>query len=1136
MNFPHLTTEAPETFPSANAPASPVLLNTEKLKFKLIAHPTMAEIRLDIERHARLRREARWQQLMEPRERESSVIRLLQCTGGSLQLVESPLVWNAFGVSSAEALARVLPGMSLEQQRGLAAPIKPQNTPEMLALYRDTKTVDMCGFRYLSSVCEASESAAQFFGTLIESLFQETSGENYALGYPKLWTHQARVFELLGLAVQNRWLLFPFLFQYSEASEHRFLSHFVNVDCYFNKVYRPVEVEPLFNALRILSTAKTTQKTSALHLRNLITCSTFRRLEHSSVALFQRCLELMREQKRHMSVQGASMARRSYNHIIKLHNSEFDGSPPLAHLSLPKQNVTMVAFSSFQYLRDIDKKWNHWANSFESFLEATQDSQGQIKKTTCREFGEFLISLKDAPMRPELTSRSHINDYSDSNPTYRNYLRTENGSPTASNRRLQLMSQFFGHVHDRLRSEHQGPPQDVPWFPNPVDVKFDRFKELYRAGSNRKAVAAGIVEMMRNILVENDYAWSKENSNAGNNWTHLVNIESGELEHVWCPSSTLALYTVLTLPLRGGQGRLLDSGEGDSYIYDFDSGQMVPNPKQLPVDGRLRRNRKEGALQVMASGMLGVTDFVGVWICTNKTSDTGYSIPWVSEDLLKHWKYQRDWIFRYSQNPNMHGVTAALGHRNHPIELEAGEPKFYCLFRDPSAERMADHSLPVSKQKLYKLWAALCAETERRINSTAKTESERVTLVRAGEDGTTRAIFDIHTLRVSGITDLLDRGVPLNIVCEYVAGHATEIMTLWYDKPSLGMVRQHLLKARAQAGDAAGLVPNFSQDELDSIRPYLISNPNFKGMYTGFDAIEDNKGLVLIRQSGICPGTRCEEGAISEQGRAIPVPTGDRGPSCPQCRFWLTGPAFLLGQAIEGNQLIFKIRNMIQNLKLLRDKILDAEDEGDTNKSDILRGQTDVQERQLNDMLAEWWNRIRFYDASIQRLDEYRESLRTKTSPEEDAKGQRIILLSKAAEDDTSYSLRRASDLELKYFLSTCAEVLPEFSADSASARQDIELAVGKFLAINNENELSAMYFKLGDQQRLTAANLSIELMLRASNSPIQAADLLEGRLELSAIPDLQRDIQKVLAENSVQPLTISSKKPLKVRGDSEHE
>lgn len=100
------------------------------------------------------------------------------------------------------------------------------------------------------------------------------------------------------------------------------------------------------------------------------------------------------------------------------------------------------------------------------------------------------------------------------------------------------------------------------------------------------------------------------------------------------------------------------------------------------------------------------------------------------------------------------------------------------------------------------------------------------------------------------------------------------------------------------------------------------------------------------------------EGGLTDNGRIAPVPVGDRGPSCPQCRFRLTGPAFLLGQCIEGNQLILKIRKKIQGLDKLRGSILEAEDAGNFAQADLLRGQADVEERQLNDMLTEWWHRM----------------------------------------------------------------------------------------------------------------------------------------------------------------------------------
>jgi hypothetical protein len=449
------------------------------------------------------------------------------------------------------------------------------------------------------------------------------------------------------------------------------------------------------------------------------------------------------------------------------------------------------------------------------------------------------------------------------------------------------------------------------------------------------------------------------------------------------------------------------------------------------------------------------------------------------------------------------------------------------LFRDPSAERLHDSSLPVSKQKLLKLWGRLCLEAQNRINARAVGEMQRIRLVKPGteNDRYPSAVHDLHTLRVSGITDLLDRGVPLNIVSEYIAGHATYVMTLWYDKPTPGMMRKAMLQASERAGDSRGLLPRFSEDELVEMKPFLLTNVNYDGMYTGFDALEENIGLAQVRHSGICPGTRCEEGGLDDQGRKQPVPVGDRGPSCPQCRFWLTGPAFLLGQAIEGNQLILKIRNKVQSLAKVRETILDAEDSGDSRRADLLRNQADVEERQLNDMLTEWWHRMRFYESSIHKLQDYRDARRS-SGP---GIGENIVLFRQNVSEDLSFGFGEKSELELKHMLSTCAEVLPELVGESLGAHQDIELAVGKFLAMNDETELSSLYFKMSDDQRLTAANLAVDLLLHTATSPHKATELLEGKASLKSIPQLREGLSSLLyAQNNAG--VARERSPLRVR------
>lgn len=1117
MTFQYLGKQDPEEFLSPNAFAAPVLLNTDKLKFALIAEPALAEIRSAIEEYGHLRREARWTELME-KTSNGAGIRLFLGQQGFNWLPNEFAVRLGIGKTMKE-LVKWTATLTVDEQRELALPFKPNNIPEMLAFFR-SRAHDETGYGYLLSVLDEATSTFEFFGRLIDSTLGAVANEDYRIGTPKTGFHQMRVFEFLGMAVQRKWLLFPFIHNYSGHQEHYILSHRTNTGRYFHELYRPAETTPLLTALAQISEENATHHVFVRNLRNLVVCSTFRTLEQCSSELFERCLGLIVGSEAPMAVRYGGMTRRTYNNIIKLHNAR-PGAITLRQVAPPTRKVSLDEFASFQELRDKDPKWGAWADAFEAFVTASTDSQGSFKKSACREFADFLATLDHPPLRPAETLRHHINDFTDTGRTYRNYFRQNAASTGTANRHLTLLSQFFELANEQLRAKHTGAAEDTPWFPNPVDTRFDRFAVDYKAGTQRKAIGAEVMAMMRNILVEDDFAWSKAVSGK-TDAVHLVDSTTGKLEYVWCPSATILLYTLLSVPLRGLQGRLLDSGEGDAEIYDFGLGRMVPNPTQLSVDGRCDSRRREGVLQVMASGMLGVSDIVGLWITTNKTSDTGYAIPWVNEELLQYLRYQRDWVMRYAHHPKMHGISEAQGHRNTPDEWQAREAKFYCLFRDPSAERVADPSLPVSKQKLLKCWGQLCLETQKRINAAAKNKSERITLITPGTENNRypTALFDLHTLRVSGITDLLDRGVPLNIVAEYVAGHATYIMTLWYDKPSPGMVREQLLRARASVGDTAGPLPSFSQDDLEELRPFLVANPKYKDMYTGFDAWQENRGLVLFRQSGICPGACCDEGGLDDQGRTIRVPVGDRGPSCPQCRFWLTGPAFLLGQAIEGNQLILKIRKKVAGLAVVRDKVMDAEDANNYSQADLLRGQADVEERQLNDMLTEWWHRMRFYEASVRKLDDYREAQRQKADAV--CSGQQVVLLSRATEEEIRYGFMKSTELELNHFLSSCAEVLPEFTAVDTPAKQDIELAVGKFMAMNDERDLTHLFFKLGDNERLTAANLIVELMLRALD-PQKASDLLDGNMQLAAVPELQQEITRMLTHSQSKAFTLKT-------------
>lgn len=1116
MTYQYLSDEPPETYPTPGDIDKPILLNPHKLKFLLLAEPSLEELADAIEQHATRRLEDRWAELVEPNN-AGTFIQALQVTVQRLRTLPPDRVVQLLGVTGPRPIAKRLRSLSFDEQRELVAPLKPKTIAEMLALYQDTSHMDQTGYRYLRHELSKAKSAREFFGNLTTTLFTGFATTDYTLGSPKLGFHQPRIFEYLGMAVERGWLLFPFITGESGTNEIRALMHRENTRRYLNPLFGPQHHVQILEMLSGLAKSDTDYSYSSKYAKYLTVCSTFRSIGQASTALFSRCAELVGN-GRPDSYRQVGYARRCYNAMLLLHNSHHANAPRQVQLTQARREVSLDEFAS---LTDSVADHPHlalWAEELSAFIRDNPNAPGSglQRKSYCVEFIEFLAGLPTPPLRPQETERALINDFTDDGPSFRNHLRKRISSAEGCNHRLNQMGQFFGFIQDKLRVEHRGDPREAPWFANPVDIRRDRFKVELRSGTTRKSIAADILDEMRQLLIEDDYAWAKQWES---DWAHLVNQDTKRLEYVWCPSAAMCLYTLLSLPLRSLQGRMFDSGEGDAFIYDFDSGTMVPNPNQLPVNDRIDPGRSEGFLQVMPSGLTSDPELLGLWICVNKTSDDGYAIPWISENLLRQLRYQREWIQRYAPHPNTQTIEDAQGHRNTPKEWVDSQKRFYCLFRDPAViDRVHDKSLPVSKQKLMRLWGRLSLAVQERINARATTDSPRVRLVKPGTETDTFpiAIHDLHTLRVSGITDLLDRGVPLNIVSEYVAGHATYIMTLWYDSPAPGAVRRAMMQANERAGDSLGPLPRLLESEISDMKPFLVSHPDHQGLYTGFDALQENIGLVHVRHSGICPGTRCEEGGLTSNGRIEPVPVGDRGPSCPQCRFWLTGPAFLLGQVIEGNQLIKKIRSKVASLASCRQKIMDAEDADDVALADLLRGKNDVEERQLNNMLTEWWHRMRFYESSIAKLEAFRQAREAK----ETARGvEPIVLFRHHDKGGAHFGYGPATELELTHFLSTCAEILPSFADEGLSAHQDIELAVGRFLAINDEEELSSMFFKLDDAQRLTAANLTIELMQRATASPIDATALLEGKPPLQSIPHLQGDLKALLSGGAAKAM-----------------
>lgn len=1008
---------------------------------------------------------------------------------------------KAVGEENSSKCVEKLKGMSIENQLKLAKSIMPTSVEDAEDLYKKTpfQFNDPTGVDFINETVRTQSHFSDVINNLASVLHQgamDSGDRAKILSKQHLKKTTRNTLEFLSFLHARKIVLFPYVKKLSNGKFDRWMLHKNNTrHCEHPEFINP-EASDFIRTIHEASLATRANKRLSSDAKNLVRASTFTKAEQTSDELLDRLVEVneSRIEESHAKEKDKRRRNSTFNSFTNMVRDIFNSKHKKPELKLTHKNAASRLRKTINERADFSEyskkipDLKPWTELLTKFCLSINDSQISSRIAASRYFLDWLSELEYIPKSPvEINRSQHINDYSDGK-TLRNHLKN-NYSIHSCNRHLQMYKQFFDFCHDILYKDVKN-RELLQNFVNPIYSNFDRFPEPSTVGTNRKSIESRVMEEIRELIIEDDYAYPKKAFEFS--YTHLTNHQTGEYEYnVFCPSVANLLYLMLWVPLRKIQGQLLDSGEGDDYIYDFDKGEMIKNPHVIGDEP----NRREGLLQFLPSGVLGITDVLGLHISTNKTSDKGYDIPWVCDELLGVLKNQYDWIKKYSPYPQLRGKESQ-GSLMTNESIEAGK-KFYCLFRDPSQVKANDQFKSPAPQVITKAWGILCREAEKRINRKLPESHKKVILTK--KDKPNESKFDIHTLRVSGITDLLDKGVPLGIVQKFVAGHKTYVMTLHYDNPSMAKVREYLEKARSQDVNSDF---NVDEYELDEYKDFLVINQNYAQLaYTAYDALNENAGIVSIKLSGICPGTSCEEGGIDPyKGRPVPVPAGDRGPSCPQCRFWLTGPMFLLGQVIEGNQLIRKIKKKIDAIDKIRESIIDAEDEGNIHLHNILTGREDRELRILSNMLTEWAERMKFYEASVMKLESWKEYKENKDIADSNLP---ISMFTKSTEEEIKYGFSESSELELTHFLSTTAEFLPEFMDSDDTSVPDLEQAIARFMAINN---LGDLMFRISDEQRLYACNMMAEILI-SNIGATNAEDLLKGDVELSVFPELKKQV-----------------------------
>jgi hypothetical protein len=561
------------------------------------------------------------------------------------------------------------------------------------------------------------------------------------------------------------------------------------------------------------------------------------------------------------------------------------------------------------------------------------------------------LSTLDIIPGPTAVMRKHIRD--DANPsanTFRAYLSKLPYTVTKS-RNLPLAK--MNEVFERLVAECE---ENGVAFHNPIRYERDRFpvpRGEKSGGTKRRSLAEWIMAELRQLIVvdkgDGRYEWGEALQKMD-----CLQLETGMEEKVFCPILPAITYFMLVFPMRTHGARWTDSGEMDELVYDFDSKIFIPNTNsEKAIVGRT-----SGVIQPSQNKPIddkSVPD-LEFQVSVNKTqlhqrNRSAFTIPYFPPDILWIVKQVLEWQKKYG--PPAHLVKEVHeptneGHRNQ--QLADFYPDICPLFRYPKQ----DSFYPPSHSQIGYFWGKLCRlwDDKNALWKDPKTGQfgqrpacPKLSRIYTGPDGKRNqdwATYDLHSLRVSRVTALLDAGLPLGIVAA-IAGHKSLAMTLHYYSAERHTLKVKLHEAFQKLGSDAGM-------EEIAQRLYETDEESWlRGSPDGFARLRENRrsGFLSITPSGICPGASCDTGMIDPE-RPSQAPTEVPGSRCPLCRYFIYGPAFLPGLAYDYNCLLFELEKKANQHVQLRNDAIEAEDAG--NRGDVwrLRGEDDRLDRETS--------------------------------------------------------------------------------------------------------------------------------------------------------------------------------------------
>lgn len=678
----------------------------------------------------------------------------------------------------------------------------------------------------------------------------------------------------------------------------------------------------------------------------------------------------------------------------------------------------------------------------------------------------YLASLEEPPLTfADVSRQRHVHSRGEARPTcfrgflLKNFPKTKTRyvtSAMATLKRAWALSAQLEGFDSKLA--------------NPFDVSDSPFEQQERSSrTTRSALDSQVLQILVRENLKNEMEFARQ---VGNKqllcWREVRHPETEELTKVFFPAAPLIVHVILHSGMRGKQAAWLDSGEGDEFAVDLSTMQRIPNPLPTCTPGR-----NQGFFRLCE--ILGDTRerVLGMFVNSGKTGP--HEVPWMHPDLVKPLRELIEFqLFWY---PLAKPVPIARG-TDFEDRFKPDRGDAFPLMRDPANGL----GYPITRERIRSYWVAFLEHCQPIVD--AELGYHYPLLLRTGQPN-----FDIHSLRVSIITTLLDNGVPVSVV-QMLVGHKSPIMTWYYHDVTNHKIHCALQVSFERWKGRFKDPVNMSDDAEHELSDHHITFRDEKD-FVGVELLRHQRstgGFIDVFSHGICPGGACDKGGKRVlEWKYKPV---WRPRACSGCRFRVTGPAFLNGLVQRANSLLWEIKaSMLQEAEV-NAHIEDEEDAG--RPVAHLRSAARSEQEKRDSLFEEWCMELRTIERAVAQLKQ--EAGTTEPS------GSSALVQSYDLREVTA-RFREVHQFELAQRITHDARLVDGLIdlPPGVEAYRD-----GVLHKIAHANKISDYFYSLPSKAAKRALSLFGEILVSHTQNDEALQAMIEGSLLIRDMPGLQ--------------------------------